>query len=615
MSRLSKSHDDRHAARALPALCPRRGWDRAPTDCREDGSWYSRHPMTGAVRRLVGRSAWRAIVTLTIAASACTAVVAVATPEPAVAATTDLLVGDSVMAGMGSSSRSVLPNHVFDAKVCRRLVATSCTYQGVRPATALDVIRAYAGTTNRAIVVGAGYNDGSVGGAVDAIVTEARRQGIDHVVWLTYRAAGRNAGLYRSHNSVLRQKASAYPELRIADWAWYSAGRSDWVASDGLHLNGSGARALAGLIANTLASLPSPPPPGPPPLPPGARECFSTGGEATWGVLINLTPVSAAGAGHGTLTASTGSARAETSNVNFDSGTVDPNLAVAPADAAGRVCFRNSVHSSVHIVADELGAIAPGAYTPARPDGSTDRRVDTRLTRERVAAGGQHCFAVAGSPGDAAIVNLTPVRAAAAGHGTLMTSGVDASPVGSSVNYRPGTVDPNLSIAVIGNDGQVCFHVSRHASVDLVADQLGTLAAGSFTAATPEGTADRRIDTRLSARPVPADGKVCFGVGGRPGDAALVNLTPVLPSAPGHGLLTTSGIEAPPTASNVNYRPGTVDPNVAVAAVGRDGRVCFHASSHASAHLVADVFGTIGAEWFRWPGDDGAPVRRVDTRR
>ncbi|MEZ5297688.1 MAG: hypothetical protein R2697_15855 [Ilumatobacteraceae bacterium] len=153
---------------------------------------------------------------------------------------------------MSSDVRSSLPHHVFDAKVCRRLVSTSCSYRGVRPAPALNVIRSWSGVTDWAIVVAAGYNDGAIGSAVDAVVAEARRQGVPHVVWLTYRAAGNNAGIYRSHNSVLWQKASQYPELTIADWASYSAGRSSWVAADGLHLTGSGARAMADLIRVAL---------------------------------------------------------------------------------------------------------------------------------------------------------------------------------------------------------------------------------------------------------------------------------------------------------------------------------------------------------------------------
>ena len=292
--------------------------------------------------------------------------------------TTDLLVGDSVMAGMGSTARARLSNHVFDAKVCRRLTATGCSYQGVRPSTALGVVQAWRGTTNRAIVVGAGYNDGSIGSAVDSIVREARRQGVPHVVWLTYRVAGSNAALYRSHNGVLRQKAEQFPELRIADWASVSAGRSDFVASDGLHLNGSGALAMADLVASVLAGLQPAPPPGPPPLAPSARLCFPVAGSPGDVALVNLTPVEAVGPGNGQLISSDVATPPLASNVNFGPGTIDPNVAAAPIGADGKVCFANSEHTTVHLIADHLGSIKSTAYQLATGTGAPDRKIDTR---------------------------------------------------------------------------------------------------------------------------------------------------------------------------------------------------------------------------------------------
>jgi hypothetical protein len=72
----------------------------------------------------------------------------------------------------------------------------------------------------------------------------------------------------------------------------------------------------------------------------------------------------------------------------------------------------------------------------------------------------------------------------------------------------------------------------------------------------------------------------CFEVSGAPGDVAVVNLTPILAQGIGHGLLVSSDVTSVPTASNVNYSPGSVDPNVALAPIGADGRVCFVNSEH-----------------------------------
>lgn len=525
-------------------------------------------------------------------------------------ATTDLLVGDSVMAGMSSSSRTALPHHVFDAKVCRRLVSTSCSYRGVRPVPAIGVIRSWSGVTNRAIVVAAGYNDGAIGSAVDEVVAEARRQGVPNVVWLTFRIAGGNAGIYRSHNAVLWQKAAQYPELTIADWASYSAGRSNWVAADGLHLTASGARAMADLVRLTLAGLP---PLGPPRLDAGADVCFAASGGTGAAAIVNLTPVAAGGTGHGVLTSSATEAPPTASNVNYRPGTADPNVAVAPVGDDGRVCYRNGDPAPVHVVADQLAAIDGNAYTAASADGLPRRRLDTRVTGARVAAGGTVCFGVAGEPGDAAIVNLTPVGADVAGHGVL-TTGADRPPTdASNTNHRPGVVDPNLAMAPIGDDGRVCFHASTHTAVHLVADHLGSIAGEVYRPANPEGVPVRLIDTREGGGTVAPSGRRCFPAG-ESGGVAVVNLTPVRAAGAGHGLLVGSDTVATAETSHVNFGPGSADPNVALAPIGQDGRVCFVNSEHAAVHLVADLLGTLDPTVVRWPSADGTPVRRLDTR-
>jgi len=525
---------------------------------------------------------------------------------PLAQTTTDLLVGDSVMAGMSTSSRSSLPHHVFDAKVCRRLVSTSCSYRGVRPIPALDVVRAFSGVTNRAIVVAAGYNDGAISGAVDAVVAEARRQGVPHVVWLTYRVAGSNAGTYRSHNAVLWQKAQTYPELTIADWASYSAGRSSWVASDGLHLTGSGATAMANLVAGALAALP---PPGPPPLDRGERVCFQADGAAGDVAVVNLTPVRAGGVGHGVLTASSVDDVPDASNVNYAPGTVDPNVAVAPVGDDGRVCYHNADRAPVHLVADHLATLRRSVFVPARPDGLPARLADTRAGGRPIGPDERRCFAVSGDPGDVAIVNLTPVRASARGYALLVASDVSAPADASNVNYAPGTVDPNVALAPIGADGQVCFE-NRGASVDLVADHLGTVDASVVTPATASGVPLRSLDTRQGGQQVAAGARRCFAVAGQPGDVAVVNLTPVRAVGTGHGVLVGGDDASAPAASNVNFRPGSVDPNLGWAAIGADGTVCFRNADRAAVDLVADHLVTIAASAVTLAG----ATRALDTR-
>jgi len=75
-------------------------------------------------------------------------------------------IGDSKAAAIEFSppaQRLLARGHIVrrDLKVCRRLVAPSCSYQGVTPTTALQAIRNYGRTLGRVLVIDVGYNDSS----------------------------------------------------------------------------------------------------------------------------------------------------------------------------------------------------------------------------------------------------------------------------------------------------------------------------------------------------------------------------------------------------------------------------------------------------------------------
>lgn len=343
----------------------------------------------------------------------------------------------------------------------------------------------------------------------------------------------------------------------------------------------------------------------------GGRVCVPTpGGEGSLAV-VNLTPVNVTTAGHGVLIPFAPSANEPptASNVNFRPGSTDPNVAAAEAGADGLVCFVNSPHGKVDLAADLLFTMPAGSFTV--PDGGPVRLADTRvgLSGPRLAPSERRCLNARGAPGDLAAVNLTPVGASAAGHGALVASDL-AEATTSNVNFAPGTTDPNLALATIGTDGRVCFVNSRHAGVDLVADQLFTVLRGGF--AEPVATS-RLLDTRTApAGPLAPGERRCFAASGAPGELAIVNLTPVGATAPGHGaLVPPHAATGPVGASNVNFAPGTVDPNLAAAEIGSDGTVCFANSNHASVHVVADQLAALRA----WdPTDSPAPVRLFDSR-
>ncbi len=134
----------------------------------------------------------------------------------------------------------------LDLRVCRRLIEPSCSYQGNAPPTALGAVKSYGSRLGQVLVVDVGYNDSSSGYArgIDRIMRAALSQDARSVVWVTLREAGNYASDYRLINAEIKTAARRWPELIVADWNAYSAGKP-WFGTDGLHLNPSGATALA----------------------------------------------------------------------------------------------------------------------------------------------------------------------------------------------------------------------------------------------------------------------------------------------------------------------------------------------------------------------------------
>lgn len=161
-------------------------------------------------------------------------------------------VGDSVadaVAETPAARRAIsrgLGHMTLDLAVCRRLVAASCTYNGRTPASALEAVQARGDGLGSVLVVDAGYNDGAEGydDAIDQIVRTAKAHGVERVVWVTLREAGTYPEIYKVTNGVIRRAQQRWPQLRVADWNTYSAGKN-WFGSDGLHLSPAGATALA----------------------------------------------------------------------------------------------------------------------------------------------------------------------------------------------------------------------------------------------------------------------------------------------------------------------------------------------------------------------------------
>jgi hypothetical protein len=555
---------------------------------------------------------------------------ATSAPPAAAAGASVLMVGDSTMRGMSTSAQAIIRARyalAFDSGSCRRLIVASC-----KPIpNALAVIRANPGRD--AIVVMTGYNDMTVGSAVDTIMAEAARQGVQYVVWLTYRTdivegAQRPiaiSAIFRDHNRELAEKARQHPKLVVLDWDGYSAGRDDWFAWDGFHLSTAGGFALASYLTATLDSLnlarcrPSVgrgTPMGPPadlpasaaapaglaigasrrlldtrasaPLGPGRAVAIPTAGLATPGtsVLVNVGAVRPCGAGF--VTAYSCGAVPLASNVNFVRDVSVANLAAVRLNAAGQLCLYSSVQSDL-IVDLVASSRADGLrFTPVGPR----RLVDTR------AAGGGALGRVgqlapfvplrfkvtglAGVPADARAVALNITSVAALGAGYLTAYPCGPVPATSNLNFPAGRIVANLVVVGVAADGSVCLRSS--VATHLLVDALGSFGTGGLRlrVETPRRIVDTRAGRGAPARPLAAGGRLRFDVA----EPALLNVTAVAPAS--DGFRTASPCGPVPVVSTLNYRRWQTVPNLTTLAGGGQGCI----STQQSAHILVDRLGT-----------------------
>lgn len=557
-----------------------------------------------------------------------------------------LLIGDSVLNGLaqgystaGRQALAARHSFILDTAGCRRLIAASCRIPpATAPTNAITVLRAKAGQYDRALVVAAGYNDESdgpfgVGAAVDAMIAEARQQGIHHVIWLTYREAG-NVGQYRRNNAVLRSRTD--PELVIADWASRSANLpASWFSGDGIHLGGQAAAAMADLIGDTLDQLvpercisgtwSGSPAPG------GAA---SAGAAVVGGVQLLRTPARVVdtrdmpgklGAGRvltvpiAGLNSVPANATAAVVSVTAVEPCSDTFLTVYPCGGAPPIASMvNAV--ALSIVANSgivrLGAGALCVFSPQATDVVVDvsgwiaatglrtmpisptRLVDTRpgepealaVAQHRLDVGGLLTVDVGSLPGAtsamAATVNVTAAAPQGSGFISVLPgpcANVVVPPSTSNLNVTAGH-DVAASATVALGDGELCVYSST--ATDLVVDlqAMHSTAGGATTAVDPL----RILDTRDTQRIGPGQSLIVDL--GTAREAAIVNLTAV--DASGSGFLTLYPCGSTvPTASNLNVTAGVIVANRALVSTGGTSRFCLFSSVETDA--VIDVEGYV----------------------
>ena len=168
------------------------------------------------------------------------------------------LVGDSVADAIAVNPPAIgilTAGINLDAEVapCRRVEGEGCTYMDVRPPSVVDLANSLGPKLGANVVVAVGYNDfeDQYAQNVEAALAAFKTDGVQHVWWLTLRAARHP---YLSMNADIVAAASRHPELTVIDWNAYSRGHPEWFQTDGVHLVALGANAMATFIHKALVT-------------------------------------------------------------------------------------------------------------------------------------------------------------------------------------------------------------------------------------------------------------------------------------------------------------------------------------------------------------------------
>lgn len=126
----------------------------------------------------------------------------------------------------------------------------------IAPPSVADLIGMLGDSLGPVVVVAVGYNDIATDYAanVEAALAAMRASAVRSVLWLTLHVSPNHTS-YQIINNAIRVAATQHVELTVVDWNTYSATHPDWFQPDGVHLQGVGPRALAGLIHAALVRV------------------------------------------------------------------------------------------------------------------------------------------------------------------------------------------------------------------------------------------------------------------------------------------------------------------------------------------------------------------------
>ena len=189
-------------------------------------------------------------------------------------------------------------------------------------------------------------------------------------------------------------------------------------------------------------------------------------------VAANVTVTQPASSGYVTVWPC-GEARPLASNLNFVAGQTVPNAVIAGIGDGGAICLYTT--AATHLVVDVGGSFAPAAlYEPLVPQRVFDTRKDG--DRTKLPAGYEIPIQFA-DPGElvAVVLNVTVTQPDTSGYITVYPCSDDDLPLASNLNFVPGQTVPNMVIAPVNANGEVCFYTS--ATTHILADINGVFPA------------------------------------------------------------------------------------------------------------------------------------------
>lgn len=292
----------------------------------------------------------------------------------------------------------------------------------------------------------------------------------------------------------------------------------------------------------------------------------------------------------------TGEAKPNASSLNFVAGQTVPNLVMSKVGANGRISISVS-EGSANLIADVVGYFSRAGGSSLVPLTPVRLR-DTRDVAGPVGAGATIDIKVTGAAGvptsgvNAVVLNVTVTEPTSAGYVTVRPTG-EPLPKTSSLNFTAGETVPNLVITKVGANGAVSLFNSDGAT-HLVVDLLGWFDVSGRGPSGYASSPQRVLDTRDAGGKIGADStmqlKVTDIADVPPGAKAVVlNVTVVDPTETSFLIVYPMGHPLP-TASNLNFTPGSTVPNQVIATVGDGGKICIY--NHAGqTHIIADLIG------------------------